>query len=271
MRVALFGLGEAGSCFAADLVAAGVEVHGFDPAEVPTPPGVVRHASPADAVAGADVVMAVTAAADAGRALEQALDDIPATAVYADLSTASAGLKQRLDSVAAGAGLAFVDVALMSPVPGRGLRTPALASGRGAAQFVEHLGRLGMNVEYDGDEAGRSATRKLLRSIVIKGLAGLIAEAVDAASAAGLADETWANLVGQFEVADDAFLRRLVEGSVPHARRRLHEMEAAVELLHELGVDPVMTRSTVESLRRIHGGGALPELPPPAGAGSAGK
>jgi 3-hydroxyisobutyrate dehydrogenase-like beta-hydroxyacid dehydrogenase len=131
------------------------------------------------------------------------------------------------------------------------------------------VGGLGMTVEYDGEEAGRSATRKLLRSVVIKGLAGLVAEAVEAANAAGLADETWANLVGQLEVADDAFLRRLVEGTAPHARRRLHEMEAAEELLRELGVDPVMTRSTVETLRRIHEGGGLPELPPPPDPGAA--
>ena len=184
---------------------------------------------------------------------------------------ASAGLKKRLAALAGDAGVSFVDVALMSPVPGRGIRTPALASGPGAAQFVERLGGLGMSVEYDGDEAGRSATRKLLRSVVIKGLAGLVAEAVEAANAAGLADETWANLVGQIEVADDAFLRRLVEGTAPHARRRLHEMEAAAELLRELGVDPVMTSSTVETLRRVHDGAALPTLPPPPDPGSTAK
>ena len=36
-----------------------------------------------------------------------------------------------------------------------------------------------------------------------------------------------------------------------HSTRRREEMEAATQLLEILGVDPVMTRSTVESLRRI--------------------
>ena len=39
MRIAVLGLGEAGSLFASDLVAAGAGVSAFDPAPVPTPDG----------------------------------------------------------------------------------------------------------------------------------------------------------------------------------------------------------------------------------------
>ena len=262
MRVTVFGLGEAGSLYAADLVAAGAEVHGYDPAPVATPDGVVRHDDPVAAVSGADVVLALTAAADAPTGMTQAIDAIPHAAIYADCSTASAGLKRQLAATATEAGLAFVDVALMSPVPRRGLRTPALASGSGAARFVEVMVPLGMTVADDGPEAGRAAARKLLRSVVMKGFAALIIEAIDAARSAGLEDETWQNLVGQFTDADEAFMRRMVDGTAPHALRRLHEMEAAAELLGELGVDPVMTRGTVESLRRIQAAESqVPDLP----------
>ena len=262
LRVAVFGLGEAGSCYATDLVAAAAEVHGYDPADVTTPDGVVRHDDPGAAVDGADVVLALTAATDAPTALGQALDAIPRSAVYADCATASSGLKLQLATTAGDVGLAFVDVALMSPVPGTGIRTPALASGPGAARFVELMAPLGMTVADDGPEAGRAAARKLLRSVVMKGFAALLIESMDAARAAGLADETWENLVGQFTEADEGFMRRLVEGTGPHALRRLHEMQATADLLAELGVDPVMTRATVESLRRIEAGEAsLPDLP----------
>jgi 3-hydroxyisobutyrate dehydrogenase-like beta-hydroxyacid dehydrogenase len=262
VRVAIFGLGEAGSIYAADLAAAGAEVHGYDPAEVATPQGVVRHDSPIAAVDDVEIVMALTAAADAPTALTQALESIPRSAVYADCATAASGLKKALATTAASKDLAFVDVALMSPVPGRGLSTPALASGTGAARFVDLLVPLGMTVTEDGPEAGRAAARKLLRSVVMKGFAALVIESIDAARAAGLADETWENLVEQFTDADEGLLRRLVEGTGPHALRRLHEMEATAELLAELGVDPLMTRGTVESLRRIESGEAeVPDLP----------
>ena len=251
MRVAVFGLGEAGAAIAGDLAAAGAEVHGYDPAEVGTPAGVVRHADARAAVRGAEVVLAITAAADAPAALDQALGDVPAGAVYADLATASAGLKRQLAATAAGAGLGFADVALMAPVPGNGLRTPALASGPGAAAFVAALAPLGMPVEAAGGEAGLAATRKLLRSVVMKGLAALIIESLEAAQAAGLAAETWDTVVAQLTAADEALVRRLVEGTGRHAVRRTHEMEATVDLLTELGVAPTMTRATAAHLHRI--------------------
>lgn len=261
-RICVFGLGEAGSAIAGDLAAAGADVHGYDPAPVATPPGVTRHDLPVPAAIGADIVLGITTAADATTALTQALDELPHGTVYADLSTASAGLKQRLGAVAEKAAVGFVDVALMSTVPGKGVRTPALASGPAAEAFVAIMRPLGMPVEAAGDEPGLAATRKLLRSVVMKGLAALVIEAMRAAHEAGLAEETWENVVAQLTAVDEAFIRRLVTGTGPHALRRLHEMDATAELLTELGIDPIMTRSTVTILQRVVDGGELPPLPP---------
>ncbi len=260
MRFTVFGLGEAGSLIAAGLVAAGQDVRGYDPADVSTPVGVERFDDPRRAVADADIVLALTASVDAPTALDQALDEIPVRAIYADLSTSSAVVKRKLADTAAARSLDFADVALMSVVIGSGLRTPALASGSGATALEAVMAPLGMPIEAIGDQAGDAATRKLLRSVVIKGLAALLIEAMHAADAAGFAAETWQNLVDQFTAADGMFLRRMVEGTAPHAVRRLHEMEAAAELLTDLGVDPLMTRSTVENLRRVPIDG-LPPLP----------
>lgn len=260
LRVAVFGLGEAGSAIAADLVAAGADVRGYDPADVAVVDGVRRVGDPRDAVDDAALVMAITAAADAMGALDQAFEALPAAVIYADLSTSSARRKQQLAARARGRELAFVDVALMSTVPGKGLSTPSLAAGPGAADYVALLDQAGVQVDAVGPDAGAAATRKLLRSIVMKGLAGLVIESMRAAHAAGLAAETWANLVGQFGEMDEDFLRQLVTGTAAHANRRLDEMEAAAELLHELGLAPIMTSGTVENLRRIPDEG-LPPLP----------
>jgi 3-hydroxyisobutyrate dehydrogenase-like beta-hydroxyacid dehydrogenase len=140
-------------------------------------------------------------------------------------------------------------VALMAPVPGNGLRTPALASGPAADAFAARLRPLGMPVEVVGPEAGQAATRKLLRSVVMKGLAQLLIESLDGAEAAGCAAETWDDLVVQLTSIDEALVRRLVTGTLPHAPRRLHEMEATVDLLDDLGVDATMSRATVSRLR----------------------
>jgi 3-hydroxyisobutyrate dehydrogenase-like beta-hydroxyacid dehydrogenase len=138
-------------------------------------------------------------------------------------------------------------------VAGRGLRTPALVSGPAAGKVVALLAPLGMPVEHAGEEAGAAATRKLLRSIVVKGLTAVVMESMRAAEAAGLGPETWDTIVAQLTAADEAFVRRLVDGTPRHAARRVHEMEAAAALLVELGVEPTMTDATTEHLRGVAG------------------
>ena len=260
LTVGFFGLGEAGSLISADLASAGATVAGYDPAPVDTPDNVRRVTDPRSAVGGADLVMAATAATDAMHALVQALEEIPAGAVYADLATASPVRKQHLAAVAATRSLAFADVALMAMVPGNGLYAASLASGPGAARYAALLAPASVPVEVVGDEPGLAATRKLLRSVVLKGLPALLIESLRAAEAAGLATETWQNVVGQLETLDAGFLRRLLEGTDTHSERRLAEMQAGVELLESLGITPTMTSATVESLRRMPTEG-LPALP----------
>ena len=250
MRVTVFGLGEAGSLIAADLARAGVEVHGFDPADVPTPQGAHRHDMPTSAVAGAELVMAVTAAADAKEAMAQALDIIGPETVYADLATASPSLKRELAGIAAERGVPFVDVALMAPVPGLGLATPALASGPGAEIMASALNLLGARVESIGGDAGAAQARKLTRSIVTKGLAGLVRGAMTAARAAGDEEWAWRQIVNLLETTDEDFIERLTEGTDLHAERRLAEMEAVADYLDDLGVPSDMTAGTIAHIRR---------------------
>jgi Domain of unknown function (DUF1932) len=95
---------------------------------------------------------------------------------------------------------------------------------------------------------------------MMKGLAALVIEAMRAAEVAGLPEWLWGNLVDEITAADGAMLARLVRGTGTHSVRRLHEMEACQALLEELGVEPVMTRSTVENLRRVPAEG-VPTLP----------
>ena len=94
----------------------------------------------------------------------------------------------------------------------------------------------------------------------MKGIAAVVIEAVRAAERAGLEDWLWADLVAEFEAAGAPLLERLLQGTGVHAARRVHEMEATSEMLESLGIEPVMTRATVESLRRAadHGVPAVP-------------
>lgn len=244
-RIALLGLGEAGSRLGADLVAAGADVTGYDPGSVTTPDGVVRAPDPMSAVTGGSMVLCVTTASVALAAAESVLPGLWRGAVYADLNTASPELKRAIAAVVAGAGIRFADVALLGPVPARGLSTPALASGAGARAFADALGPLGMPVEVVSEQAGDASVLKLLRSVFMKGLAASAIESLQAAEAAGHADWLRKELA---EVIGEPLLERLLEGSRKHAERRVDEMQAARDLLLELGVEPRIATASLAQL-----------------------
>lgn len=268
INITLFGLGEAGSLIGSDIVCAGkasgieLRVVGYDPADVSTPDGIARTATAIEAVENADYVLSFTGSVDAKTAFHQAINAIPQSAVYADFASASAGLKRELATSAHDAGIRFCDVALMAMVPGNGLKTPAMLSGNGATELYGLLSKFGMPVDIVSDNAGDAAERKLLRSVVIKGLAGLLIEALEGAHQAGCEEWLWKNVVDQFAVMDEAMLQRLVKGTNIHAERRYHEMVASTKQLTELGVEPIMTKSTVANLDKVKREGVpvVPEI-----------
>jgi 3-hydroxyisobutyrate dehydrogenase-like beta-hydroxyacid dehydrogenase len=140
--------------------------------------------------------------------------------------------------------VSFADIAIMAPVPGRGLRTPMVASGPGAAAASSMLGACGATVDVLAGPAGAAATRKLLRSVFYKGMAAAAVEALLAARAAGCEDWLREHIAAEFAAADGATLARLEEGSYQHAVRRGHEMAAAAELLGELSVPARIARAS---------------------------
>jgi 3-hydroxyisobutyrate dehydrogenase-like beta-hydroxyacid dehydrogenase len=229
-RIAMLGLGEAGGRIAADLVARGVDVRGYDPA-VSSVEGVECAADPASAVADATVVLSLTTAAAARDVAAAALPGLRPDALYADLNAAGPELKRELAVLVP----SFVDVALLGAVTMRGLGTPALASGPGAERFAALFEPLGMPVDVVSDRPGEASALKLLRSVFMKGIAAAALESLAAAEAAGRREWLEAQLG---DVLTPVLLRRLVEGSRRHAARRVDELNAACELLASLGVEP---------------------------------
>jgi 3-hydroxyisobutyrate dehydrogenase-like beta-hydroxyacid dehydrogenase len=231
--IAVLGLGEAGGEIAADLRAQGAEVRGWDPR-----PGLSDVGSAVEAVAGCEIVISLNAASVALDAARDVAGALTVGQVFADANSAGAPLKRELAALVAPTGAAFADVALMAPVPGRGARTPALASGPGAEAFAAALRPLGMPVDVVGDEPGDAAMRKLLRSVFMKGLAAAVIEGLAAARAADCEDWLYGEIADVFDGADAVLLDRLLTGSRKHAARRVHEVEDAAALVRALGVEP---------------------------------
>lgn len=245
--VAVLGLGEAGSVIAHDLLVAGVTVRGYDPA-VAAAPGITDTHNEAEASRGADLVLSVNSARAAVDAFRAGLPGLRQDALWADLNTASPGTKRQLASIASQGGVPFADVAMMAPVPGRGLRVPMLASGDGARRYAEMLSPLGADIKVLAGPAGLAATKKLLRSVFYKGMAAAVVEALEAARAAG--HEQWLreHIAAELTAADADTVQRIIDGTCRHALRRTAEMEAAADMLTELGVRPVIA----DASRALH-------------------
>jgi 3-hydroxyisobutyrate dehydrogenase-like beta-hydroxyacid dehydrogenase len=249
--IAILGLGEAGRLYARGLSGAGAEIRGYDPHHELGDPEVRQHAELADALAGADVVLSLVGASAAASVARQALGEMPHTAVFADLNTASPELKQYVESLAAAQGVLMADVAVLAPVPRAGHRTALLASGPGARALADTLRPLDVPIDVIDGEAGEAARLRLLRSVFMKGLAALMIESVGAARAVGA--EEWLREQMAQELGPDgpALVDRLIDGSYAHAVRREQEMQDALRAVESSGEPADMTRATLAWFQRL--------------------
>ena len=261
MRVAVLGLGEAGSIYAADLAARGATVTAADPLVAAAPAGVALAGSIAAAVTGADIVLSLVTAAAAADALEEALPALDGSAVYGDLNTAGPDAKRALARRADEAGVAFADGAILAPVPRARLAAPLLLSGSGAVELAEGLAALGVPTTVLGPDVGMAAGLKMVRSVFMKGLAATVFEAAEAAAALGAREWIIDQMAAELGPSGRALVQRLLEGTVLHAARREAEMREASSFLDDLGTPHPMTDGTVEWLGLM--ARTLPDIPAP--------
>jgi 3-hydroxyisobutyrate dehydrogenase len=249
--VTIIGLGEAGATYAAALTAAGHQVTGFDPVAPSTPAGVTRAATAAEACAGADIVLVLTGAAAARSVAKECLPVLDAGSCYADFTSSSPGVMRELGQLPGKAD--FADVAILGPVSALGEKTPLMVSGPGAQAVADLLGPLGVDIEIAEGEPGAAMAHKLLRSVLMKSLASVVVEAVNAGKAAGLEEWIRAQIAGQLAGDGQAVIDRFLTGTAKHALRRSKEMQDTASYLCDLGVPAEMTTASAAALSRMAG------------------
>jgi 3-hydroxyisobutyrate dehydrogenase-like beta-hydroxyacid dehydrogenase len=262
-RFAFVGYGTLASALAAALRRAGAEHIGVyvrarpsgDPSSRDAEllaAGMTPAASVADAVAAADVAVAAVPAAASRSIAEAALQSMRAGALYVDPTPLPPREKEALAERFAGAGVSYVDAAVLGTVLTEGGQVPILVSGEGALRFTELAVRFGLRVSTIDGPAGRASTVKLVRSVFMKGRDALILEMVLAARRQGLGDIVVASIGGKGEdVPFSELVRRVLCSLAVHAERRVGELESSAAVLAASGVEPVMTRAAAERLRRM--------------------
>ena len=177
---------------------------------------------------------------------------LPEGAIWCDMNSVSPETKQAAAAAVEADGGRYVDVAVMAPVDTE-LAVPILLAGVHAQAALELLTALGFsNVRIVGDEVGRAAAIKLIRSVMVKGIEALSAECAAAAHAAGVFDEVVASLDASDKHGNWADRIAYNLGRMElHGLRRSAEMEESTRTLEGLGVEPTMTRSTVQVQRAV--------------------
>ena len=251
MKIAIIGLGEAGSRYAAALASLGHEVVGFDPAVQAPVQGTTLSPSVPDAVSEADIVLVMTGAAAARAVAQSAAPALAAGGCYADFTSSSPVVMEELGALVAAEGAHFADVAILGPVPWHGAQTPLMISGPGAKAVADLADQLGAKATVVDGPPGAAMAHKLLRSVFMKGLASIVIEAIEAGRSAGYEEWIRDQIAAQLAGDGHAVIERLVTGTNAHAARRAQEMADTASYLEAMGVPPLMSRATEASLRRL--------------------
>jgi len=205
------------------------------------------------------VVISLVTADQALAVARSAAECLAGQALFCDMNSVAPATKRSAAQAVEAAGGRYVDVAVMAPVEVRRLGTPLLLSGPHAASGLAALQALGFtDLRAVGDEVGRASTIKMLRSVMYKGMEALTAECLIACERAGVTDDVLASFGSDWASGADYRLDRMMV----HGLRRAAEMAEVVKTLEGLGVEPLLTRGTVERERAI---GGLGMSDPPEG------
>jgi 3-hydroxyisobutyrate dehydrogenase-like beta-hydroxyacid dehydrogenase len=250
-RIAVMGLGEAGSLYARGLADAGAHVTGYDPYVDVAARGIPQVPRLEECLDGAELVISLVGAVASVDAARDAVARMAPGALLADLNTSAPETKERVAAIARDSGMGIADVAVLAPVPRAALGTPLLACGDDAERFAASMRPFGAPVDIARGGVGAAARLKLLRSVFMKGMAALVIEGLEAARSAGAEDWLRAQIAAELGPSGYAMVEHMVTGTYTHAERRAHEMRDALEMLEHAGSHADMTRATRDWLERI--------------------
>lgn len=251
---ALIGFGEVGRTFARDLRAAGCsgiaawDIAFADPTSsqlaAARESGVRIAASAADAVAGADVVISAVTAGSAVAAAEPAAAALGEGAFYVDVNSVSPATKQAVASLVEAGGGRFVEAAIMTSVPPRGLKSPMLLGGAHMAAFTEAMAPFAMDLGPYAERIGAASAVKMCRSVMVKGMEALFLESMVAARHYGVEDDVLASLKDMVDQDWERLGGYMMSRALEHGRRRAEEMREAARTVAEAGLEPLQSAAT---------------------------
>lgn len=213
--------------------------------------GVELVRSSQDLAKAADVIIAVVPGSECVVAAEAIAPYLDAHHLYVDIGSATPSVKRRVGDALRASDAKVGDGGIMGSPLQDGHRVLIKASGPAAEEFAAAMVPWGMRIDVVGSALGAGSGIKIVRSVVMKGMEALFVECALGAARHGIQDEVFAS-IAEFMDARPFMetVKFLVRTDVIHAERRAEEAAMSADALEEVGVEPVMTRSTSKVLQR---------------------
>ncbi len=275
MKIGFIGFGEAAKAFTDTLREAdpGLEVTCYDilfeeegldgtVGQRAKEAGARAAATPAEAIADADWIIAAVTAASSLEAAQSVAGHVVQGQVYVDINSVSPGRKTETAALLSPKDVTYVDMAVMAPVHPRGHRTPVLVAGALPGHVRDTLKRLDFQLEQVSETVGDATAIKMIRSVFVKGLEAITIEAMLAAETAGCLERIVDSLSGSFPgLGWPGFAVYELERSLRHGTRRAAEMVESGKMLDECGLEGDLARSIAAVHERMGALGASLDTP----------
>lgn len=209
--------------------------------------------SPQELVAQSELIIGVTPGSASVESAQAFAPHLTAAHLFVDFASTTPKVKQTVGAVLKESGVQIADASIMGTPHTDGHRLPILASGPAAQAFLDVMNPWGLKIEYVAGELGAASGIKIMRSVIAKGLEALLVECMLGARRYGIDQAVLASFDKFMATRSFTSMANflITTGSI-HAERRSHEAEMSADALIEAGVDPIMTRATVERLAWVN-------------------
>jgi len=255
MKIGFIGFGEAASSIAAGLYDEGVRnIIAYDTMADHATAGPLIHkkaedvhveikATPGEVAREAEVIIASVPSKYCLDACDSVKEYLHEGQIYADTSASLPESMKEIEERLKGTGALFADVAMLGALLQCRHKVPILVSGSGAQQFHDLMTPYHMQIEVIDEIAGNASSIKLVRSVLLKGISGLVFTTLFAAEKYGIAERTVQSICETMD-GFGPFITNFkgAVGGVKHYARRADELAHCVEMLDRIGVDSTMAR-----------------------------
>jgi 3-hydroxyisobutyrate dehydrogenase-like beta-hydroxyacid dehydrogenase len=171
--------------------------------------------------------------------------------IFVDMNTVAPKIKMEIDRLTGKKGGIFIEIAILGTIASYGFKSPMLACGKHAKNFVRFFNKLGFKITFLSDEIGQASKMKMLRSVFAKGVESLLFEMLVAAEKYNMLEPLMDAVVEHMDKSSFLNIAQTwITTNAVHAKRRAEEMDHVIQTLKDINVQPIMSTAARDRLQK---------------------